>query len=799
MFSNHFRVALRSLRRHPGYTFLNVIGLGVGMAVCLLIGLYVHDEMQVDRFHENAERIVHIGVDSPMWGRGTITPFPLARLLANEVPGVERAVRYNQASWRLEREDSDAETQQTTLLTGPDFFDVFTFPAVLGDAAAAVAAPDGLVLTESVARVLFGDADPIGHPVVAAMPFGGSHRLTVRAVIRDVPTGSTMRFGAIAPYLLLPEGQRREDAWNMSMYFTYALLQPGVTPAVLEARLAEALTPHFENEPPAMFAVGLPSLYLSDLHNPAGFRGQTRYLYIFGFAALFVLLIAGINYVNLATAQGMRRAREIGVRKSLGAFRGQLARQFLGESLLLSLFALILAVTLATLALPTFNTLFDKSLTLEGHAGALAALALFGLAIGVLAGGYPALVLSRFHPMRVLRGQGETGSGAGWLRKSLVVVQFAASSALLISTAVIHSQVHYMQTKDPGFDGEQLVSFDLRTTDAWGTAETIRQLAAAHPAVLQAAATSAPPTGFGMRLAFVGENISTAYEGEPDRQITISPARVDAHFVETLGLRLVAGRSFHPDHPQDADRAFVINEATARELGWTPEEAIGKPFRMGFGEVVMGEVIGVVEDFHIGSMRSEIPPVGFQMSASPNWSSSMRILARLSPDDIPGAMRHLEATLKPFARDERVNYAFVDDLFHALYAAEMRLGRIFTAFAGLAILVACMGLFGLAAFAAQARTKEIGIRKVLGASVGGIVGLLSRDFLTLVVVAFVIAAPLAWWGMNRWLEDFAYRIEPGPAVLVGTAAVALAVAFATVAYHGIRAATADPVSALRSE
>jgi putative ABC transport system permease protein len=799
MLRNYCLIAIRNLSRRAGYSAINVFGLGVGMAACLLIGLYVYDELKVDRFHENAERIVQIGVDSPMWGRGTITPFPLAALLANEVPGVERAVRINQATWRLERPGSDVESQQTVFLTEPAFLDVFTFPSVLGDAAA-LSSPDGLVLTETAAEVLFGDTNPIGQTVDVVPGFGPRHELTVRAVIRDVPAGSTLKFGAVAPLSLLPEAQRQEDGWNMSMFFTYALMDPGMTAEALERRLQEALVPHFESTPPEMFAVPLHTLYLSDLYNPDGFRGQARYLYIFGFAALFVLLIAGINYVNLATAQGLRRSREVGVRKAVGALRRQLTGQFLTENVLVCGLALGLAVTLAATALPAFNTLFDKQLSLLDHRPALVALALFVLTVGTLAGAYPALVLSRFEAVRALRQQGTTSAGAGWLRKSLVVVQFAASSALLIGTAVIHSQVSYMQTRDLGFDGEQLVSFNLNSGEAWNTAETIRARALAHPGVLQASVTTAIPTTFGMTLSFKPDAITTTPgDVDPEGRVHVRVARVDAHFIETLRLRLAAGRGFDPDLPSDASRGIIINQRTAHELGWTAEEAVGKPFRLGFGEVPMGEVIGVVEDFHIASLHGEIPPVGFQMFTSPNWSSGARVVARLAPDDIPGAMRHLESELKPFAEEGRVSYAFVDELFQALYAAEVRLGRIFTAFAALAILVACMGLFGLAAFAAQGRTKEIGIRKVLGASIGGIVGLLSKDFLTLVVVAFVIAAPLAWWGMNRWLEDFAYRIDIGPGLFLSTAIVALAVAFAAVAYHALRAAASDPVKALRSE
>jgi putative ABC transport system permease protein len=375
-----------------------------------------------------------------------------------------------------------------------------------------------------------------------------------------------------------------------------------------------------------------------------------------------------------------------------------------------------------------------------------------------------------------------------------VVVQFAVSSVLLIGTAAIYSQVQYMQTKDLGFDGEQTVVFNLGTNEAWNVQDALRQEALAHPAVLQASTASAVPSQFGtIELSSRGGYSGDAV-GEADENMLVHPARVDAHYIETLGLRMAAGRPFDPELSTDAQRAFVINETAARELGWTAEEAVGKSFSM----QTDGEVIGVVEDFHIGSLQGEIPAVVLY-TFPPARVGPMSLVARLAPEDIPGAMRHLEASVRPFAREGPLAYAFLDERFQALYEAELRLGRIFSAFAGLAILVAALGLFGLAAFAAQARTKEIGVRKVLGASVASIVGLLSKDFLKLVAVAFVIAAPVAYWGMTRWLEDFAYRIELGPGLFAWAAAVALVVTFVTVAYHGIRAATSNPVKALRTE
>jgi len=796
MLRNYLTTALRALRRQWGYAALNVAGLGVGMAVCLLIGLYVHAETQVDRFHAHADRIVQVGFE--LWGgRSTATPYPLAAALEAGVPGVQQAVRTLPRSDVPVLDTTGLDGSFRALYTEPAFFEVFTFPAVRGDAAAALAAPDGLVLTERLAALFFGEADPLGRTLRVGRGDEAAD-LTVRAVVRDVPEGSTTPFDLVAPVLLIPENQRPADGWSAYMYSTYALLTPGTSAADVEARLPDLLRPHHEGDPPAAFAIPLPEVYLSDLHTASGFRGRTRYLYVFGSAALLVLLIAGINYVNLATAQGLGRAREVGVRKALGAGRAQVARQFFAESVVLSGLALLLALALVGVAFPGFNSLFGTALTWGGQAGALAALAAFGVGVGVLAGAYPALVLARFDPVRALRQQARTGAGGGWLRSGLVVVQFGASSVLLIGTAVIASQLSYMQTKDLGFSGEQVVAFDLRSQSSWEAQDALRQAALAHPAVVSASVAGATPGQFRIGMGFTRSKLPVETVGDPDEMLMFRPARVDPHYVQTLGLRLIAGRDFDPDRTADLERAFLINETTARRLGWTPEEALGQPFTLSQG-VDPGEVIGVVADFHTASLHGEIPAVGLQLGPSPNWSTGAQLVARLAPEDIPGTMRHLETALRPFAADGPLRYEFLDERFDALYASERNLGRIFGTFALMAVGIACLGLLGLAAHTAQARTKEIGIRKVLGATAGSLVALLTRDFVGLVALAFVIAAPVAYLLMGRWLEDFAYRVEIGPGVFLTTAGLALGLALLTVGALALRAANADPVKSLRSE
>ncbi len=801
MLRSYLRIALRTLRRRPGYTALNVLGLAVGFACCLLIGLYVEDELSYDRFHADAEALVAVGHRSPFWGAGLNTPYPLAETLAG-VPGVEHTVRMGFAAPRPVTVEPGRERHELRVLqTDAAFFEAFTFPLARGDAAEVLAAPDGAVLTASAARTLFGDADPVGQRLLVER-YDEPTPVTVTGVAADVPTASTIQFDLAISLETVPEHFRGDENWGNFSYQTYARLRAPADTTTFNPRLRQALAAALPEgrEAGGFFAVPLPSLYLSELHGADGFRGQTRYLYLFGSVALFILLIAAINYVNLVTALGAQRAKEVGVRRTLGATRGAVARQHWGESALVSLLALGLAFVLAALAVPAFNGLFDTALALDvgAHGAAVLALSGFVFGVGVLAGTYPAVVLSRFRPVEVLRGRGERGPGAARLRRGLVVVQFALTVALLVATAAVHRQLGYMQAKDLGFDGEQVVVVDLPARQAARLAEPVREAALAHPAVLDASVADAVPGRFRVHLGLKPEEFSPEAASREDL-VQVAPAKVDAAFVPTLGLRLLAGRSFDAERAGDRQRAHVLTRTAAEAFGWSPAEAVGRPFRVSGGDTPFGEVIGVVEDFHIGSLHHALEPVVLVMESEGFSSSSGLVAARLAPEDVRAGVAHLEAVAARFAPGEPFAYEFLDDAFDAMYRSEERLARVFGLFAGLAIFVACLGLFGLAAFTAERRTKEIGIRKVLGAGVGHLVLLLSKEFAALVAVALVVAGPLAYLAVARWLEDFAYRAEIGPGVFLFAGGLALALALVTVSYHAVRAATADPVQALRYE
>lgn len=818
MLKSYFLVALRQFRRRKAYTFINVVGLAVGMACCLLIGLYARDELSYDRFHESADEIVTVGFGSDSFGpeaanRRLLTPYPLAPTLKAELPEVESAVR-TRGPWEhsvfraAQGREGERRSERRVLYTGPAFFEVFDgFRLLRGDPATALDGPDAAVLTEETARLFFGDEDPLGQTLHFEL-FGVPSTVTVRGIAEAPPPNSTIQFDLVVPMTLFPAGQRLEDGWGAFMFGTYLRLRADASDedTALTAKVQAAVAKHgkdtfAEERAENFFAVPLTSVYLSDLHQAEGIAGQRRYVALFGAVALFVLLLALINYVNLVTAQSTQRAREVGVRKTLGAGRGQLVRQYLGESTLLSAAALVVALGLVALALPAFNALFGKSLVLggPGMGWALGGLSLLVLIAGVAAGAYPAFVLSRFEPVRVLRGRGGAAVGGAGLRRVLVVVQFAVTVALLVGTIVVYHQLRFMQAKDLGFDGEQVVTVELPGNATPDRREAIRADVQARPGVAAATVASAVPSRFRITLGFRPEEVSTeARPADPDASISFTPAVVDADFIETLGVRLVAGRDFPRERAGGAERAYLLNEAAVRALGWTPDEAIGKPFDYRT-DAPGGEVIGVVEDFHTESLHETVGPVLLQRHASESWSSGRVLIARLRPDDIGGALGQVEDVLARYAPDAAFEYAFLDDTFDAMYRAEERLARIFATFAGLAVFVACLGLFGLAAFTAERRTKEIGIRKALGASVGHLVGLLSKDFLVLVGIAFVVAAPVAYVVMGRWLEDFPYRVSLQPGVFVLAGVLALLVAVLAVGYHAVRAAAVDPVKALRYE
>ena len=799
MLRNYLKIAARHLWHQRGFTAMNVVGLAVGMATCLLVGLYIQDELSYDTFHPQSDRILAVTIENDFFDqRRRITPLPLGELLRTEVPGVQHVTRTkgtsNEQTVRYADGDQPLARDQRVLKSDASFFDVFSgFRMRQSSDKRPLNAPDEAVITTSMARTFFGDQNPIGKTL--SVEDDSTRRYTVVG-ITEVPENSSVQFDMVVPMPDVESGQQ----WGMFMYHTYARSEANVSPAQVEEAVQTAVPSNAENYVGAVGTLPLPELYLSEVHDAGGFKGQARYLYIFGTIALLILLIAAFNYVNLVTAQAEKRIREIGVRKAMGASRTQVAYQFLGEAVLLSGIALLVAVGLVVGVLPVFNALFEKSLSLTTVRHGWALLNGIGVvgSVGILAGAYPAFVLSGFAPTRILRGASTTTTGrGGWLRKGLVVTQFATSAGLILGTIVIYQQLDYVQTKHLGFEGEQVVTVDLGDVPESRHA-TLRREVQQHPDVAQTTISTAVPGGFGITFSNEPKNLSP--EAQTTREkIEVHPATVDTSYVKALGLRLIAGQDFATRPSDGTGQGYIFNEAAVKALGWTPDAAVGKPFTLAQADdAPMGQVIGVVENFHLESLRSPITPVVLMQEAE-DFSSSSTLAARLAPGGISNAMEHLRAVVQEVAPTTAFQYTFLDDTFAQMYRAEQRLARIFAVFALIAVVVACMGLFALAAYSVRRRTQEIGVRKALGATAASIVGLLSREYATLLGGAFAVGTPVAYVGMQRWLQDFAYRVDLGVAPFLWTAVLAVGIAGLSVGIHAFRAARTDPATALRDE
>ena len=794
MFKNHLKIAYRTLRRRPGYTFINVFGLAVGLACCVLIGLFVRDELAYDRFHENADRVYRVATDSKVSGSPTThyaaTGRQVGPTLREEYPEVESAARLTGETFKLRR--GGQYVYERGFYAEPAFFDVFTFPLLHGDTRTALTEPYSLVLTERAAQKHFGRADVVGQ----ALTVDDSLTFTVTGVMADVPEHSHLQFDFLASFSTHTE-RRSGGSWDWTNFWwpTYVLLREDADAEAFEAKIAGLVTQRFGDE---MADVGyeirlvlepLARIYLhSGREGALGPTGDVRYVYVFAAIALFILLIACINFVNLATARSVERAKEVGVRKVVGSSQGGLVRQFLSEAVLLTSVALVLAVVIVVLALPLLNSISGKDLTLAVLAEPPVILGgvLLALIVGVLAGLYPAATFARFRPAEVLKGGFGTGRRGVRLRQGLVVVQFALSILLIVGTLVVYRQLDFMQAQRLGFDKEQVLVLNLPSREAAENVETVKGAFTEQAGIGQATAASNMPGS--------PQGIWTMHpEGFPEGESrAMDVIFTDFNYVETMGLEVVAGRDLSTAFGTDS-AATLINETGLERIGWMSEEALGKTIAFGNGQELT--VVGVVRDYHHTAPKNPVEPI----LLTPVWPYYQNVALRLQTSDVRGALAQAEGTWRQLFPDYAFDYFFLDARYNEQYRAERRLGTLFGLFAGLAILIACLGLFGLAAYVTAQRTKEIGVRKVLGASVTSIVALLSKDFLGLVAVAFVIAVPVAWWAMRRWLEGFASRVDLGLGVFLLAGALALVIALATVSYHALRAATADPVKSLRYE
>ncbi len=794
MLKNYFKIALRNLRRQKGYTFINVAGLAVGIAACLLIGLYVREELSYDRFHERAERIYRVAMNAytpnAPPGRFAVSNWLDAPNLRAEHPEIESLSRL--APWTSNvKHNGRYFFDDDFFFADSTFFEVFTFPMVQGDPTSALRDPFSLVMTEETEQKYFGAESGLGKTLV----LNDTLLFTVAGIVSNVPANSHFTFDFLVSWAMFEALQPRTDQ------YTYLLLRENVSPETFEAKISDLIMRGDAGEQlrsgggrVELELQPLTKIYLhSDRNLEIGPTGDVRYVYVFSAVAAFVLLIACINFMNLSTARSMERAKEVGVRKVFGSSRAALIRQFINESLLITFIALLFAVGIVSAALPFFNDLTGKEMAFSTLLRPLSLLGLIGLAlvVGLLAGSYPAFALSRFKPVEVLKGAFKSTGRGVRLRQGLVIFQFTISVVLIAGTLIVFQQLHFMQSQNLGFDKEQVVVVnatgvpDQQITQQY---QTVKQELKQHPSVQDVSASNVVP-GRGSWVSIV-----SAEHLAEDESRRMQVVVVDHDFLNTMGIGLVAGRPFSAAFETDAQEAVLLNEAAVENFGWhSPEEALGKQIRL--LDDREATVVGVMRDYHHQSLRQKIEPTIMYIIPSTFNYFSVRFITQ----DVPALLAHLEKTWQRLFPGLTFNYFFLGDDFERQYRAEEQLTKVFGTFAFLAILIACLGLFGLASFMTAQRTKEIGVRKVLGASVPSIVALLSKDFLKLVGIAFVIAVPVAYYAMSRWLQDFAYRIEIGPWVFLGAGALALLIALLTVSYQAVRAATANPTEALRSE
>jgi len=784
MLKNYLRVAVRNLRRHFGYTVLNVVGLAVGIACCLFLLLYVQDELSYDRFHEDAETVFRVSAVFDDEREIALTPPMVAELLATELPAVETSTRINPGGGFI-RVGEEVFERQSIFFADATFFGVLTHPFLMGDPATALDRPDTIVLTESTAERYFGDANPIGQTI----SYRDRTDLEVTGVIEDVPSNAHYSFDAVSAL----DPPDNPPVWSNANYHTYVRTANAAAAADLPGQI-DAMIARLEadgQEPWGLNAMPVTDIHLySEVEYELDTVGSIGIVYGFSIVALLILLIACINYMNLATARSAQRSEEVGLRKSIGALRSQLIGQFYGESALMTLGGVVLALGLVALGLSQFNAISGKTLAFSD----LASPTIMALIVGVfalvtlIAGSYPAFHLSGFQPVKALRGGSGSGRGASRLRQGLVVLQFGISAVLIAGTLVVLGQLRYLSNQDLGFDKEHIVVLPLSDPTLLDAYPAMQDAIAQSPAVTAVGGVNQIPGELGWTSSMWGEGMSD------EETFSVKGMPADAEVSDGLGLQLVAGQAFpeSPPTPDSTNFLFLVNESTVRQLGWTPEEAVGRPVAV---DSRRGEVRGVVEDFHFQSFRNPIEPLAIWYD--PNSVYSLTV--RLAPGQTEAGMDHLEAVWGQFASHRPFAYRFLDDVYDGLYRSEQTLGRIVSVFAFLAIFVACLGLFGLAAFTAQQRKKEIGVRKVLGATVPNLVGLLTKDFVVLVAVAFVVAIPLAYIGMARWLDGFAYSTGLGPMPFVLAGALLLGVALVTVSSQALRAATADPIRALRAD
>lgn len=808
MIRNYLKIAFRNLWNNKGFSAINIAGLAIGLATCLLMLFYVTDELSYDKFNEKADRIYRVDGDIQFGGNHfvlAVAPDPMGPTLKKDFPQVEQYVRFRGYGGLLVKKGNQNINEERVIYADSTLFDVFTLPMIQGDPKTALVEPNSVVITETTAKKYFNSTDVVGKNLV----INDTANFKITGVIKDIPSQSHFNFDFFVS--LSSNDESRQNNWVSNNFNTYIVLKKGADPKKLEAQFPSVVTKYVGPQVKQLMNIimddfaksgnfdtyHLMPLTAIHLHSnktaELGINSSIEFVYIFSFIAVLILLIACVNFMNLSTARSSNRAKEVGVRKVLGSLRKSLVAQFLTESVLISFIALILAIVIAWLMLPYFNQLSGKQLgtSVFENPWLFPALIALMVVVGVIAGSYPAFFLSSFKPVEVLKGRLSKGFKGSWLRSGLVVFQFFISIALIVGTIVIYNQLKFIRSKDLGYNRNQVLI--IKNTFPLGNNAKVFK-----DEVLQMAGVqNATMTGF-LPTSDWRSDSPLFPDATLDQKTAVSAQiwRVDENYIPTLDMKMIKGRNFSKDFPTDSS-GIIINESAAKLLGF--KDPLNKTlyYLNNFNnnkDVTTYHILGVVKDFNFSSLRDEVTPLAL-MYREQNGSISFRI----NTTDIPDLISKIENKWKAMAVGQPFTYSFMDDDFNKTYQSEQQTGKIFISFAIFAIFIACLGLFGLVTYAAEQRTREIGIRKVLGASVTGIVGMLSKDFLKLIIIAMLIAFPVAWFGMNKWLQSFAYRISITWWVFAIAAAMALLIALLTVCLQAIKAALANPVKNLRTE
>ena len=809
MIKNHFKIAWRNMLRHKGFSFLNIAGLALGFTACFLIALFIWDEYQFDKFLPNGDRVYRV-YNQHTNNEGTedlaVTYPMIATTLKQEFPEVEQTARILMLpdTKNLYEVGEKKIYLDRGSFVDSTFFQVIPLEFKYGNREGALDQPASIVLSEEMSQQLFGDENPVGKEIQM-----NKTPLTVKGVFVNDPKFH-LQFNSIMPLALAGIPAERMESWGWQQFYSYAKLKEGADAEALEAKFqplveqkSRDFSPDSEPSTNKVFLQPLEDIHLhsSNFIYDNAKRGNITYVKALTFIAIFILLIACFNFINLATAKSLQRAKEVGVRKTIGADRKQLIFQFIGETIFLTLISIILSLALTAFLLPWLNEFTGKTISYSVFADPAVLLIFLVLTIivGILAGLYPALVLSNFKPVKVLKGSAAGDQEPGKipvLRHGLVVLQFSMSVLLIISAIVVFNQVDYLHNKDLGFSKDQIMFFPMRGDQMFENKDAFKNQLEQIPGV------SSVSIGYGFPGdAVAGDGIKIYKNG----QLVEQPATqlmVDYDYIETLGLEMIAGRKFSEEMGTDKDKAFIINETAVKNLGFeTPEKAIGQKMvwnvwnEVNPDSIKEGQVIGVVKDFNYKSLYEKVETTVLQIFPDAAW----KVAVKMETAQLQGALGQVENVWNNFSPEYPLEYRFLDENFETMYQAEDKLKTLLGVFTGLAIFVGCLGLFGLAAFSAERRKREIGIRKVLGANVENIVLLLTKDFVKLVLVALLIASPIAWYFMNDWLQDFAYRINIGWYVFAIAGLSAVSIALITVGFHAIKAAIRNPVNNIRTE